>query len=89
MTPLALAASAAVWGLVLRLTGYVSLASIAAAGVLPFAVYLLDHPTSPEILWVTVLVAAGVVLLHRRNIQRLLNGTENRFGRRAPSTTRS
>ena len=33
-------------------------------------------------------VAAGVIFLHRRNIQRLLKGTENRFGRRAASTPR-
>jgi hypothetical protein len=31
-------------------------------------------------------VALGVIVLHRRNIQRLLKGTENRFGRRAAST---
>jgi acyl phosphate:glycerol-3-phosphate acyltransferase len=89
LTPLALAAAAVVWGLALLLTGYVSLASIAAAAVLPFAVYLLENPRSPELLWVDALVAAGVILLHRRNIQRLLKGTENRFGRRAASTTRT
>jgi acyl phosphate:glycerol-3-phosphate acyltransferase len=89
LTPLALAAAAVVWGLVLLLTGYVSLASIAAAAVLPFAVYLMENPRSPELLWIDALVAAGVILLHRRNIQRLLKGTENRFGRRAASTTRT
>lgn len=88
MTPLALGAAAAVWGGVLLLTGYVSLASIAAAAVLPFAVYWLDYPGSPEVLAVTVLVAVGVIVLHRKNIQRLLKGTENRFGKRAPSTPR-
>jgi glycerol-3-phosphate acyltransferase PlsY len=88
MTPLALATAAVVWGLVLLLTGYVSLASIAAAAVLPLAVYMLEQPTSPELFWVVVLVAGGVIVLHRRNIQRLLKGTESRFGRRAASTPR-
>jgi acyl phosphate:glycerol-3-phosphate acyltransferase len=88
MTPLALAVAAIVWVLVLLLTGYVSLSSIAAAVVLPFAVYLLEHPTSPELLWVDVFVALGVILLHRHNIQRLLRGTESRFGRRAASAPR-
>jgi glycerol-3-phosphate acyltransferase PlsY len=88
-TPMALGVAAAVWVLVLMLTGYVSLGSIAAAAVLPFAVYLLENPKSPELLWIVVLVAASVILLHRRNIQRLLKGTENRFGRRATSTTGS
>jgi glycerol-3-phosphate acyltransferase PlsY len=85
MTPLALAVAAAVWGVVLLLTGYVSLASMAAAVVLPFAAYLLDRSTSPEVFWLTVFVAGGVILLHRQNIQRLLKGTESRFGRRAAS----
>jgi acyl phosphate:glycerol-3-phosphate acyltransferase len=89
LTPLALGVAAVVWALVLLLTGYVSLGSIAAAAVLPFAVYLLENPTSPELLWIDSLVAGGVIFLHRRNIQRLLKGTENRFGRRATSTTRS
>jgi acyl phosphate:glycerol-3-phosphate acyltransferase len=87
LTPLALALAAAVWGVVILLTGYVSLASIAAAAVLPLAVYLLEHP-APEILWVAALIAAGVIVLHRRNIQRLLKGTESRFGRRAASAPR-
>jgi glycerol-3-phosphate acyltransferase PlsY len=89
LTPLALVLAASVWGLVLLLTGYVSLGSIAAAAVLPFAVYLLEHPTTPELLWVDALVALGVIVLHRRNIQRLLNGTESRFGRRAASSPRT
>jgi acyl phosphate:glycerol-3-phosphate acyltransferase len=87
LTPLALGVVAVVWAVVVRLTGYVSLGSIAAAAVLPVAVYLLEQPNTPELLWIDVLVAAGVIVLHRRNIQRLLNGTENRFGRRAASPT--
>jgi glycerol-3-phosphate acyltransferase PlsY len=89
LTPLALGVAALVWALVVLLTGYVSLASIAAAAVLPFAVYLLEHPRSPELLWIDTVVAIGVIVLHRHNIHRLLNGTESRFGRRAASTTRS
>jgi glycerol-3-phosphate acyltransferase PlsY len=87
LTPLALGVAALVWAVVVRVTGYVSLGSIAAAAVLPVAVYLLEQPNTPELLWIDVLVAAGVIILHRRNIQRLLKGTENRFGRRAASTT--
>jgi glycerol-3-phosphate acyltransferase PlsY len=89
LTPVALAVAATVWALVVLLTGYVSLGSIAAAAVLPLAVYLLESPKTPELLWTDTLVAAGVIILHRRNIQRLLKGTENRFGRRAATTTRS
>jgi len=86
LAPLALAVSAVVWGLLIRLTGYVSVGSIVAAAVLPLAVYLLEDSTSPALLWIAAAIAAGVILLHRRNIQRLLKGTESRFGRRATST---
>lgn len=89
LTPLALGVAASIWVLILLLTGYVSLASIAAAAVLPFAAYLLEKPRAPELLWIVALVGASVILLHRRNIQRLLKGTENRFGRRAAGTTGS
>jgi glycerol-3-phosphate acyltransferase PlsY len=85
LAPLALAVSAIIWAVLVRLTGYVSVASIAAAAVLPLAVYLLEDATSPVLLWIATAIAAGVILLHRRNIQRLLKGTENRFGRRATS----
>ena len=88
LAPLALAVSAVVWALLVRLTGYVSVGSIAAAAVLPLAVYLLEDSNSPELLWIAAAIAAGVILLHRKNIQRLLKGTENRFGRRAASTPR-
>ena len=85
LAPLALGVAAVVWAVLVRVTGYVSLGSIVAAAVLPFAVYFLEGPVEPAVLWVTIAIAAGVILLHRRNIQRLLKGTENRFGRRATS----
>ena len=83
LTPLAIGVAALVWLAVVALSGYVSLASIAGAAVFPPAVYLLEGPDRPEILWLDVLVAAAIIWLHRANIRRLLNGTESRFGRRA------
>src|SRR5215204_5416411 len=88
LAPLALAVSAAVWVLLVWLTGYVSLGSIVAAAILPLGVYALEDPSTPAVLWIAAGIAAGVIVLHRRNIQRLLKGTENRFGRRAASTPR-
>ena len=88
LTPLALGVAALVWLVLVALTGYVSLASIVAAAVLPVAVYLLERPDRPEILWLDALVAAAIIWLHRANIRRLLNGTENRFGRRAAPPAR-
>ena len=89
LTPLPLGIAAVVWAGLVRLTGYVSLGSIVAAAVLPVAVYFLEEPLEPALLWTAVAIAAGVILLHRRNIERLLKGTENRFGRRATSAPRA
>jgi glycerol-3-phosphate acyltransferase PlsY len=88
LTPAALGVAALVWASLVFLTGYVSLGSIAAAAIFPLAVYLLEHPDRPEILWMDAAVAAGIIWLHRANIRRLLNGTENRFGRRAAPSPR-
>jgi glycerol-3-phosphate acyltransferase PlsY len=89
LTPLALAASFAVWFVVVGVTGYVSLGSILSAAIFPVAVWILDPPDQPVILWLDVAVAAAIIWLHRANIGRLLKGTENRFGRRgAPAGTR-
>ncbi|MGH7580984.1 MAG: glycerol-3-phosphate 1-O-acyltransferase PlsY [Gemmatimonadales bacterium] len=86
LTPLALGVAALVWLVVVALSGYVSLASIAAAAVFPVAVYFLERPDRPEILWLDAVVAFAIIWLHRANIRRLLNGTESRFGRRAAPT---
>ena len=88
LTPVALGVAAVVWVALVYLTGYVSVGSITAAAVFPLAVYLLDTPARPIMLWLDVAVAAAIIWLHRGNIQRLLNGTEHRFGRRAAAAQR-
>ena len=74
--------AAGVWALLVRASGYVSLGSIAAAVVLPIAVWILSPDLRPAI-WLFVALGAFVVVTHRANIGRLLSGTENRFGKRA------
>jgi acyl phosphate:glycerol-3-phosphate acyltransferase len=83
LTPAALLIAFGVWIAIVALTGYVSLGSIVAAAVFPILVRLVDPPEQPEILWLDVAAAAGIIWLHRANIGRLLRGTENRFGRGA------
>ena len=82
LAPWAFFTALAIWALVVRATGYVSLGSIVASGTLPLAVYIL-HPERRPLLWVFGGLAAAILLLHRANIRRLLTGTEHRFGRRA------
>jgi len=88
LAPIALAVAIVVWVALVFLTGYVSLGSIAAAAVFPIAVLLLEPPAQPVMLWLDVAVAAAIIWFHRGNIQRLLKGTENRFGRRAAAAPR-
>lgn len=59
---------------------YVSLASIAAAAFLPFATWLAGG--SGRMIGITAAVGLLAIYKHKANIQRLLNGTENRFGRK-------
>lgn len=82
LAPWAFLTALAIWAIVVKATGYVSLGSIVASGTLPLAVYVL-HPERRPLLWVFGGLAAAILLLHRANIRRLLAGTENRFGRRA------
>ena len=89
LTPAALGVAVLVWAALVYLTGYVSVGSIAAAAIFPLAVYLLEPPDQPAMLWLDIAVAAAIVWFHRGNIQRLFNGTENRFGRHAASSPRS
>lgn len=79
--PWAFLAVLAVWVVAVRLSGYVSLGSILAALTLPPAVWFLHPLHRAAVPWLAVL-SALVIWFHRSNIQRLLAGTENRFGTR-------
>jgi glycerol-3-phosphate acyltransferase PlsY len=73
---------ALVWVVVFYLGKYVSLASIASAVALPFAVFLTVAKTGADF-WTlfgfSVLIAAMAIWRHQSNIVRLVNGTESRF----------
>jgi len=56
---------------------YISLGSICAAAVIPFLVHYFERLLPMTL--ATLLIAAMVIWRHRSNIQRLINGTENRF----------
>jgi glycerol-3-phosphate acyltransferase PlsY len=81
LVPLATLVAAVVWAAVVKLSGYVSLGSIAAAATLPVAAYAL-HPAERDLVWFLAALGLFVIVMHRANIKRLLAGTENRFGRR-------
>ena len=71
-----------IWLLVLALTRYVSLASIAAAITLPIMVWLTNGQTILVLL--TVCISLLALYKHKSNMRRLLQGTEHRFGSSKP-----
>ena len=68
---------------VLLARGYVSLASLSAATVLPAMIGLRDGVRSPLFV-VSAAVTAFVFWTHRANIGRLRRGEEPRFGKKSP-----
>jgi glycerol-3-phosphate acyltransferase PlsY len=84
LAPWAFLAVLAVWLLVVKASGYVSLGSVVGALVLPAAVWLL-HPERRDLVAPLLALALVIVVLHRANLRRLLAGTEPRFGRRGPA----
>ena len=74
-----------VWVIAFYTTRYVSLASVIAALALPVTVFTITHLTGsdrPLILYVSLALAAIVILRHRSNLSRLMRGTEQRFQKR-------
>jgi glycerol-3-phosphate acyltransferase PlsY len=81
LCPWAALAAFGIWLAIVALTRYVSLASILAAVVLPFLTLWLSPQTYSYALRAVVFVSCWVVIVkHRPNILRLLDGTEHRFG---------
>ena len=57
---------------------YVSLGSIVAAATMPVLLYLFS--AEKPIVQLSIVFAILIIIKHRSNIQRLLSGTENKFG---------
>jgi len=85
LAPLSVSIALAVWILLFLATRYVSIASLASAVALPTAVWLTQSNLLLSI--VTTLLGALAIYKHKTNIQRLLNGTEPRFGTKKPPAT--
>jgi len=83
LMPIAVVSVFLVWLGLFTLTRYVSVASIGAAFSLPFfvALYLrINMVAGASLLPFSILIAGVVIWRHRSNIQRLLRGSEQRFG---------
>jgi len=78
LAPLAVLIAIAVWVACLWLTGYVSLSSIIGVLSVPLTVALLQ-PGASYVFWASVALVVLIIFAHRRNIARLIAGTESRF----------
>lgn len=67
---------AAVWGVVTWVSRYVSLGSVVALALSPLIMWFLN--ASPAYIVYAVIAAIYVIYLHRENIKRLKEGTENK-----------
>jgi len=77
LAPLVAAVAIVAWLFFFVVTRYASVASIVAAATLPLAAVLFGQPL-PIVLFVSG-AALGVIVLHRANVRRLLQGSEHRF----------
>ena len=67
---------AVIWGCITWISKYVSLGSIIALALAPAIMWLLNAPIAYVIY--SAVAALFVIWLHRENIKRLINGTENK-----------
>lgn len=81
IAPIAALSGFALWAIIFRATGYVSLASIIAAAYVALGTWFIDYASADGcvIQIVVSFLAALVVLKHKSNIKRLIDGTEHRF----------
>ncbi len=85
LMPIAVFSVLAVWIILFKVTRYVSVASIGASVSLPLFVIVYQRfglLTGASLLPFSILIAGVVVWRHRSNMQRLLQGKEQRFGQK-------
>jgi glycerol-3-phosphate acyltransferase PlsY len=82
VAPFSVGIAIAVFVITVVVSRYVSLASIFGAIAVGVAVWFDPKLDNAIVQSVLSLMALLVVWLHRANVKRLLNGTENRFGKK-------
>lgn len=85
LSPLAAVIGLAIWIVTFWLTRYVSVASIVAAGALPFVILItkkLSQDTGKLLFYSSICLAGVIIWRHRSNLSRLIRGREPRFNRK-------
>jgi len=78
LMPKVMVLAIALFLLVVIITRYVSMGSVVGALTVAIAVFVFQEPLAYQVFG--LVASSAVIYLHRSNIQRVLNGTENRFG---------
>ncbi|MEO1022519.1 MAG: glycerol-3-phosphate 1-O-acyltransferase PlsY [Bacteroidota bacterium] len=81
--PISISIAFSLFGVIVYITRYVSLASVIATFIYPLTLvimrYQFGYRVDGSIIIFGALIASGIIFKHRSNIKRLLSGTENRF----------
>jgi acyl phosphate:glycerol-3-phosphate acyltransferase len=80
LIPIASLIGVVVWVATFAVTRYVSLGSLLAAVAVPTASWILQNPVPLNV--VATVLGTFVIIRHRENIRRLLNGTESKFAKK-------
>ena len=84
--PLAMLISFSIFALVLAISRYVSLSSMLGAISIPIILKLLNSleyiQLSDLLFYFSCLIAVLIVITHRKNIVKIINGTENKVGQK-------
>jgi glycerol-3-phosphate acyltransferase PlsY len=78
LTPEPMLAALVLFIIMVAGTGYISAASVIAAGTFPIGVWLILHPPI-EVLAASIIAGAFIVYRHKANLERIHAGTENVF----------
>jgi len=83
LAPLAAAICIGLWAVIVAISKYVSLGSLAAAAALPILVAAFGGSSfgRDPIFYLAIAVTVLVVVRHRSNVRRLVSGTEHKVGR--------
>ncbi len=81
LAPRAIVVALVLFVIVVALTRYVSLGSIAGAAAFPFVVWWLNPPERTTLPFLLLIVASSLLIIvrHKDNIRRLMAGTEYRW----------
>lgn len=86
LIPLEIALALVLFVIIVTITRYISLGSLSAAGftflALLFERYYLGREVPAELIGMMFFLTVFIFYNHRKNIKRLLNGTENKFGQK-------